>query len=255
MLTSGTKTSVARVVWWLGLSLMYVPIATLIVYSFITQSGSGWDFSLDAYWQLIGDEEILDSIKASILIAVCSATISVILGGLAALGTRRSAGWLDRVISSLTLAPVVLPEVVFGLGLLMWFVMLRLTLGTVSLVLAHVTFSVSYVYMTVSERARLLDRNLDDAAHDLGATSWQTFWRIHLPLLLPACVAGWMLAFTLSFDDFLISFFTAGPDVTTLPLTLYGMVKYGVSPIVFALSAVIFGVSFLSAAVVRSLTR
>jgi spermidine/putrescine transport system permease protein len=159
------------------------------------------------------------------------------------------------IISGLTLAPLVLPEVVFGLGLLMWFVLLRVTLGTVSLILAHVTFSVSYVYTTVSERARLLDRNLEDAAHDLGATSWQTFWRIQLPLLMPACVAGWMLAFTLSFDDFLISFFTAGPDVTTLPLTLYGMVKYGVSPVVFALSAVIFGASFLSALGVRSLTR
>jgi spermidine/putrescine transport system permease protein len=234
---------------------MYVPIATLIIYSFISQSGADWNVSFDAYRQLIADQDILDSVRASLLIAICSASISVILGGSAAFGMRRAKGRIDYVFRGLTLAPVVLPEVVFGLGLLMWFVMLRLTLGTVSLVLAHVTFSVSYVYMTVSERARLLDRNLDDAAHDLGATSWQTFWRIHLPLLMPACVAGWMLAFTLSFDDFLISFFTAGPDVTTLPLTLYGMVKYGVSPVVFALSAVIFGVSFLSAAVVRSLTR
>jgi spermidine/putrescine transport system permease protein len=247
--------AISRPFWWVGLTLIYVPIATLIIYSFVARNGDEIAFSFDAYRSLASDKDILESVKNSLFIAVCSATISVLIGGLAAFGMRRAQGGIERFIGALTLAPLVLPEVVFGLGLLMWFVILRISLGSVSLILAHVTFSVSYVYMTVSERAGLLDHNLDDAAEDLGATRWQTFFRVHLPLLTPACIAGWMMAFTLSFDDFLISFFTAGPDVTTLPLTLYGMVKFGVTPVVFAISSVIFATSFVSSHIVRTLTR
>ena len=177
------------------------------------------------------------------------------IGGLAALGVRGRAGILAKVLRILTMAPLVLPEVVFGLGLLVWFMLLRVSLGVVSLVIAHVTFSVSYVFMTVGERVRTLDSSLDDAAADLGASAAQTFFTVHLPLLAPGLIAGWLMALTLSFDDFLISFFTSGPETTTLPLTLYGMIKYGVSPVVFAMATIVFALSFTSVTVIHRLTR
>jgi ABC-type spermidine/putrescine transport system permease subunit II len=243
----------------LGLALLYVPIATLIGYSFVNPESRHTPMnsflSLGAYQDLAHDTDLHEALWSSVMIGVMSASTAVIIGGLAAFGCRRNIGIVGRFIAGLTLVPLVVPEVVFGLGLLMWFVLLRISLGPISLTLAHVTFSVSYVFMTVSERARTLDPDLDDAASDLGASPSKIFLRVHLPLLAPALMAGWLMAFTLSFDDFLISFFTSGPDTNTLPIALYGMIKYGVSPVVFAASTVIFAVSFVIVTIIYRLTR
>ena len=248
----------SRMFWWFGLGLVYLPIITLVSYSFLNPgSESDWlpTLTLGAYRDLAADRDIQHALWSSVFIGVMSASTAVIIGGFAAFGARRQTGFMGRMIGVLTMTPLVVPEVVFGLGLLIWFVVLRVSLGEVSLIVAHVTFAVSYVFITVSERARTLDLDLDDAASDLGASPRQIFLKIHLPLLAPALIAGWLLAFTLSFDDFLISFFTSGPDTTTLPLALYGMIKYGVSPVIFAAATVIFAISFLSAAIIYRLTR
>jgi spermidine/putrescine transport system permease protein len=138
-----------------------------------------------------------------------------------------------------------MPEIVMGISLLIWFVMLRLTLGTVSIVLAHITFSTSYVVITVKARLDGFDEALIEAAHDLGANSWQTFWRITLPIIWPGILSGALMAFTLSFDDFLITFFTAGVGSDTLPLKIYSMIKFGVTPEINALSTVMLGVTLV----------
>lgn len=238
-----------KVVSLVGFALLYVPIVTLVLYSFIGLSGTP-QFSLDAYRTLLQNDDLLEALTTSLQIALLSASASTVLGGLAALALERGIIPGRRIIDALTWTPLVLPEVVFGIGLLIWFVFLRISLGHTSLVIAHVTFSVSYVTLTVRERIRLLDPAIDDAASDLGATSWQIFTKVQLPLMMPALVAGWMMAFTLSFDDFLISFFTSGPDTVTLPTALYGIIKFGVTPEVFAMSSCIFCVSFISASLV-----
>jgi spermidine/putrescine transport system permease protein len=129
-----------------------------------------------------------------------------------------------------------MPEIVMGLSLLIWFVFLHITLGVVSIVLAHVTFSLSYVILTVRARLEGFDQTLEEAAKDLGASPWKTFAHITFPLIFPGILSGALLAFTLSFDDFLVAFFTAGPGSDTLPLRIYAMIKYGVTPEINALS-------------------
>ena len=258
------------VCWFLGVSLMYTPIITLVVYSFLSKGDHefGSVFNTEAYRLLMRDDELLAALAKSVQIALFTATISVFLGGYAAISWGRLraaraksgpggvgrgvAGLWAASMSFLTMLPLLLPEIVFGLGLLVWFVMLRISLGTVSLILAHVTFAVSYVYLTVGARMQVIDPAIDDAAADLGASSGQILFRVYIPMLGPSLAAGWVMAFAISFDDFLISFFTAGPDTVTLPLALYSSIKFGVSPSIFAMSTLVFVVSVLSA---TALTR
>jgi len=253
------------VCWFLGVILMYTPIITLVVYSFLSKGDHefGSVLNVEAYRLLMRDDELLAALAKSVQIALFSATISVFLGSYAAISwgrlraaransgsgeVRRSvAGLWATSMGFLTMLPLLLPEIVFGLGLLVWFVMLRMTLGTVSLILAHVTFAVSYVYLTVGARMQVIDPAIDDAAADLGASSGQILFRVYMPMLGPSLAAGWVMAFAISFDDFLISFFTAGPDNVTLPLALYSSIKFGVSPSIFAMSTLVFVVSVLSA--------
>lgn len=262
MTSSGMGFLISVASWCLGLALLYVPIVTLVAYSFIDTSSasSSHEINLQAYRLLLDDQRLLPALRFSLSIAMASASISLLLGAAAAIGVERGRGlsnvptnthrtWFVRAADTLTMLPVMLPEIVLGLGLLIWFLFLRISLGSVSLVLAHVTFSVSYVFMTVRERIRILDVRLEDAAVDLGASPWCVFRKIQLPLMAPALIGGWMMEFTLSFDDFLISFFTSGPDTTTLPLALYRSIKFGVSPSVFAMAGLIFAVSFCSASV------
>lgn len=257
-----------RISWFLGLALLYVPILTLITYSFFSSEDHGFGnrANLGAYRALLADKDLLAALLKSLQIAFSSASISLVLGGFAALTLGRhfwrtggAASSVSRKlmgfgINFLTMLPLLLPEIVFGLGLLVWFVLLRLTLGTFSLILAHVTFSVSYVFLMVGARMQLFDRAVEEAASDLGAGGWQIFLKIYLPILSPSLVSGWVMAFALSFDDFLISFFTAGPETVTLPLALYSSIKFGVSPSVFAMASLVFLVSFLSAALMAKLS-
>jgi len=146
----------------------------------------------------------------------------------------------------------VMPELVLGLSMLMWFVMLQVTLGAVSIILAHTTFCISYVVVTVRSRLQDFDEAMEEAAFDLGASAWQTFWRVTFPLIRPGVLAGALMAFTLSFDDFIIAFFTTGVASETLPLKLYSMIKLGVSREVYALSAVVLVVTYIG---IHAITR
>lgn len=227
-----------------GFLLLYLPIVVVAVYSVVSLSGD-IHVDLTSWSQLFENKKLTDALVSSLTVAAVSASIAAVIGTLASIGLERGDPYLRRVTEILCYAPFVLPELLFGLALLLWFVFLRMTLGWFSLVLAHVTFSVSYVVMTVRARMALVDPQLNDAAQDLGASPLQAFFLVTLPLLYPAIAAGWLMGFAMSFDDFLISFFTAGVETTTLPLALYSYIKFGIDRQIFALSTLLFAVTLV----------
>jgi spermidine/putrescine transport system permease protein len=233
-----------------GFVLLLVPLLLLVLRSFLVRDlltgGSEW--TLVWYGKLFENGALGAALASSLWIGAWSSLISTAIGTVAALALARGGNFKGRqVLDSLIQIPLVLPEIVMGLSLLIWFVFLNLTLGNVSVILAHVTFSVSYVILTVGARLEGFDHSLEDAARDLGATPFQVFRRVTFPLILPAIISGALMAFTLSFDDFLITFFVAGVGTDTLPLRVYSMIRFGVSPELNALSTVILGVTVLLA--------
>lgn len=231
-----------RLITAFGFLLLYLPIVVVAVYSMCSLSGD-LHIDLSSWSSLVSNKKLSDALISSISVATVAATIAAIIGTLASIGLERGHPYLRRVTEVLCYAPFILPELLFGLALLLWFVFLRMSLGWFSLVLAHVTFSVSYVVMTVRGRMAMLDPQLNDAAQDLGASPIQAFFSVTLPLLYPAIAAGWLMGFAMSFDDFLISFFTAGVETTTLPLALYSYIKFGIDRQIFALSTLLFAVT------------
>ncbi len=211
---------------------LYLPLVILIWTSF---RGGPTVF----YWyeRAFSDPQLLLSLWNSVVIGAGTTLLSTSLGTLAALGLRRGRFPGQVVFESLLNLPMVLPEIVMGLALLIWFVFLNLSLGLFSVVLAHTTFTISYVILIILARLKGMDSILEEAAADLGATPWVVFWRVTFPLLLPAIVSGALLSFTLSFDDFLITFFTAGVGSDTLPLRIYSMMRFGISPEMNAISS------------------
>lgn len=227
---------------------LYVPLFVLVVYSFLAPSagpGSPNELSLEWYRRVFENKLVLDSLNVSLWVGVWSTLGATVLGTTAALALERTRFPGRKVFDAITHVPLIMPEIVLGLALLVWFVMLRITLGTFSIILAHVTFSVSYVIITVKSRLIGFDESLEEAARDLGATPWQTFWKVTFPLILPGVLSGALMAFTLSFDDFLITFFTAGVGSDTLPLKIYSMIKFGVSPEINALSTILLAVTLV----------
>lgn len=231
----------------IGFLLLYIPLFTLVVYSFfdpwgsVTQGHSRW--TLEWYRRLLNDSLVLDAFKMSIYVGIWSTIGSTVLGTMAALALTRSRFPGRKIFDVLTYIPLIMPEIVMGLSLLIWFVLIQLTLGSFSVILAHITFSISYVIITVKARLHGFDEALEEAARDLGATPWQIFWRITFPLIWPGIFSGALIAFTLSFDDFLITFFTAGVGADTLPLKIYSMIKFGVTPEINALSTLMLAVT------------
>jgi spermidine/putrescine transport system permease protein len=229
---------------------LYLPIAVLVLFSFsASRYASMWGgFSLEWYARLFHNPDIARALLNSLLIAAATTLIATILGTLAALGLERVA---DRRRAShydaaLTL-PILMPDIVQGIALLLFFVLVfnglehvinwRPTLGRTTTIIAHVAFAISYVAVVVRARLSGMDTRLEEAAMDLGANEWQVFQRITLPLIWPGVLSGALLAFTLSLDEFVITFFTSGPGATTLPIQVWSMVKRGVTPEINALSA------------------
>jgi spermidine/putrescine transport system permease protein len=234
-----------------GYLVLLSPLVLLVIRSFVVKDFSTGEttWSLHWYQKLFEHEAIGAALVSSLWIAIVSAGISTLIGTLGALALVRSGSFPGkRVLEALIQVPLSLPEIVMGLSLLIWFVFLNVTLGVFSVILAHVTFSVSYVALTVRARLQGFDRSLEDAARDLGATRFQVFWRITLPLILPALVSGALMAFTLSFDDFLITYFVSGVGTDTLPLRVYSMIRFGVSPELNALSTLLLLVTVFFAA-------
>jgi spermidine/putrescine transport system permease protein len=232
--------------------MLYVPLLALVVYSFLAPvagPGSPQGWSLEWYRRILSNRQVLDSFNMSLYVGLWSTVFSTLLGTMAALAIERFRFPGRKVFDAITHVPLIMPEIVLGLALLIWFVVLRITLGSFSIILAHVTFSVSYVIITVKSRLHGFDDALEEAARDLGASPWQTFWKVTFPLIWPGILSGALMAFTLSFDDFLITFFTAGVGSDTLPLKIYAMIKFGVSPEINALSTLMLGATLVLVAV------
>lgn len=242
----------------LVLVFFYLPIIILIVNSFNTaRFSSSWQgFTLDWYAKLFHSPEIWLSVRNTLIIAVSSTAVSLVLGTAAAFALHRYAGSrLQQVHYTLIYTPLVVPEILMGISLLMAFVAAGTELGLFTIFLAHITFCVSYVAMVVLARLQDFDFSLIEAAQDLGASWWQSTRKVLLPLLVPGLAAGGLLAFTLSVDDFVITFFVAGPGSTTLPLRIYSMIKYGNPPMINALSTLLLAVTLTAVIASQKLAR
>lgn len=238
-----------------GYVFLYTPIISLVVYSFndsrlVTVWGG---FSTRWYSELMNNEPLLEAAWMSIKIAALNASLAVILGTLAALALvrmRKQRG--HKSLDVMVTAPLVMPEIMIGLSLLLLFVAMEDLLGwpqgrgMLTILLAHVTFSMAYVTVIVQSRLAHMDRSLEEAALDLGARPLTVFFTITLPLIAPALGAGWLLAFTLSMDDLVIASFVSGPGSTTLPMVVYSSVRLGVSPQINALATIIIAVVALA---------
>lgn len=241
---------------------LYAPLAVVMVYSFnAARFGAGWSgFTFQWYATLFHNELALNAAWNTLLLAIGSTLISTVLGTMLGYGLRRYRFPGKRLFGRLLYVPVFIPDIVLAVSLLLFFSLLRTWIswfepGLMTMVLAHVTFQISFVTIVVRARLAGLDPALEEAAQDLGADEWRTFCHVTLPLLLPGILAGGLLAFTLSLDDFVVSFFTSGPGSTTLPILIYSSVKRGITPDINALSTLIILASIAGTVVVTLLQR
>lgn len=223
------------------LAFLYLPLLFLAIYSFnSSRINAVWSgFTLDWYIALFNNRRVLEAFTNSLIVASVSTVISTVLGTTGAIALHKYKYKFQSGINGLLYLPILIPEIVMGLSLLVLFSQLQVPLGRISLIFAHITFCISYVVITVGARIEGMRPELEQAAMDLYATPWQTFRYVTLPLAMPGIIAGALIAFTLSVDDFIISFFVAGPNSTTLPLYVYAMVKRGISPEINALSTLL----------------
>jgi putrescine transport system permease protein len=225
----------------LGFAFLYLPIVLLIVYSFNdSRLVAVWGgFSTRWYAEIWQNEALLDAAWVTLRVAFVSATAATILGTLAALTLVRRGRFRGRLLfSGMVYAPLVMPEVILGLSLLLLFVAVELDRGFWTVTLAHTTFTMCFVAVVVQSRLIGFDSSLEEAAMDLGAPPLRTFFSVTLPLIFPAVAAGWILAFTLSLDDLVLASFTTGPGATTLPMRIYSQVRLGVTPEINAVSTI-----------------
>lgn len=226
----------------LGFAFLYLPIVILVIFSFndsrlVTVWGG---FSTRWYASLFQNQALMDAVWVTARVGLVSATAATVLGTLAALALTRWTRFRGRLLfSGMVFAPLVMPEVITGLSLLLFFVAVGLDRGIVTVTLAHITFTMCFVAVVVQSRLVSFDHSLEEAAMDLGATPVRTFFSVTLPLIAPAVLAGWMLAFTLSLDDLVITSFTAGPGATTLPMKIYSQVRLGVTPEINAVCTIL----------------
>ncbi len=231
--------------WWLWAisiavyAFLYVPLAIVVIFSFNdSRLNAEWvGFTFNWYHTLFRDEDMLHAAANSVFIAVTASAIATVLGTMAGIAMHR---YQPKLLPFMVLTPVAMPEILLGVSLLIFFVQgLNLTLGLISVIIAHITFCIGFVAIIVRARLAGMDDSIFEAARDLGATPWETFKRVTLPLIMPGVIAGALMAFTLSIDDFVITFFTVGVGVSTLPLQIYSMIKIAVTPEVNAVSTLL----------------
>lgn len=240
-----------------GFAFLYIPMLILVIYSFnggrLVTVWSG--FSTKWYGELLHNEAFLDAAWVTVRVALLSSTFATVLGTMAAYVLVRAGRFSGRTLfSGMIYAPLVMPDVITGLSLLLLFIAIGLDRGIVTIVLAHTTFAMCYVSVVVSSRLMTFDRSLEEAALDLGCTPFDAFRSVTLPNIAPAVISGWLLAFTLSLDDLVIASFTSGPSSTTLPIKIFSAVRLGVSPEINALSTIMIGivtVGVISAALIN----
>lgn len=226
---------------------LYLPIFYVIIFSFNTSklNITFESFTFQWYGTFFKNRTLMEALSNTLIIGIISTIISTIIGTIGAIGLSKYRFRGRDVIDKLLYIPIVIPEVVLGIALLSIYSVLSIPLGLISITLSHITFSIPFVVITVRARLAGFDKYLEEAAMDLGANRIVTFWRVTLPLIMPGVFSGAMLAFSLSIDDVVISFFTAGPGSTTLPLKIFSMVKTGVTPEVNALSTVIMVITII----------
>ena len=225
----------------MGYLFLYLPIVILVIYSFNASryaSGAWRGFSLEWYTSLFSNEAIGVALKNTLIVAGASTLISTVFGTMVALGMERHKFRGKLAFDALLYLPIIIPDIAMAVMLLLFFVLCHARLGIVTIVISHVAFNISFVAVVVRARLAYFDISLEEAAQDLYANEWQTFRRVTLPLIMPDILGGALLAFTLTIDDFIITFFTSGPGSTTLPLRIYSMVKLGVTPEINALSSI-----------------
>ncbi len=246
MASPNTAHRILRGHLWLVYGFLYIPILVLMVMS-LNEGGmpTAWTgFSLKWYGVLAESPEILSATVNTLIVASISTVIATVLGTMLALGVerrRRSSG-----LDALLFAPMIIPDIVLAIALLSFFTLLEVTLGLHSIILAHVVFNIAFVCAVVRTRLRNFDQSIVEASQDLGAGDFTTFRRITLPIIFPGVLAGALLAFTLSLDEFIIAFFTAGAgsSSTTLPMRIYSMIRFGVTPEINAMATIVMFVSF-----------
>ena len=242
----------------LGLAFLYLPILVLVIYSFnvsrLVTVWAGW--STRWYAELLNDRAILDAAWVTLRVAVLSATAATVLGTLAAIALTRLGRFRGRLLfSGMLYAPLVMPEVIIGLSLLLLFVAAGVDRGFWTIAIAHSTLTMCFVAVIVQSRLLQLDRSLEEAALNLGCPPLRTFFSVTLPLLVPALVSGWMLAFTLSLDDLVVASFTTGPGATTLPIRIYSEIRLGVKPEINAICTLLLAVVAVALIVVSLISK
>lgn len=233
-----------RIATALGFAFLYLPIILLVIYSFndskLVTVWGGW--TTRWYAQLWSNRGLMDAAWNSILIALGASTIATVLGVMAGFSLARVPRFLGRTLfSGMILAPLVMPEIITGLSLLLTFIAVNVERGLTTIIIAHATFSMCYVAIVVQARLAGFDTSVEEAAADLGARPATVFWRITLPLIMPGVIAGWLLSFTLSFDDLVIASFVSGPGSTTLPMEIFSSVRLGVTPEINAIATILIG--------------
>ncbi|MGL4393477.1 MAG: ABC transporter permease [Fusobacteriaceae bacterium] len=225
----------------------YLPLVFLVIYSFNDNKSMIWTgFTLKWYKKLfLESADIWSSVEYSIIIAVISGFIATTIGTLAAIGIRWYEFKTKNFLQILNYLPLVTPEIITGVSLLILFSAIKFPLGIMTVFIAHTTFSVPFVFFVVMSRLQEFDYSVVEVAYDLGATEFQTLSKVVLPMLMPAIISGFLISVTLSFDDFVTTFFVAGPGSTTLPLRIYSMVRVGVSPVINAISALLIGIAMI----------
>ncbi|MBP6015110.1 MAG: ABC transporter permease [Candidatus Promineofilum sp.] len=231
----------SRALTWLAIGVflfLYLPIIVLVIYSFSGARNVGvWDgFSTRWYAELLGDRALIAALRVSLWVALWSTLVATVLGTLAALALERYRFFGRLTFDTALYLPIIIPDIVMALSTLLFFVTFAVPLSRYTILVTHVAFNIAFVAVVVRARLAEMDSSLEEAAADLGANAWTTFRRVTLPILMPGIVSGALLAFTLSLDDFVITFFVAGPGSTTLPVRVYSMIKFGVTPEVNAIS-------------------
>lgn len=251
------KSSVSFWITIFVLVFLYLPIIVLIISSFNdSRFGGQWlGFTFKWYERLWNEHKMWQALRNSLIIGISATVASTILGTTAAFALHLYKTKLQKVHYGLIYTPLVIPDILMGISLLLFFIALNVQLGLFTVFIAHTTFCMSYVTMVMISKLQNFDFTLIEAAQDLGANTWTITRRILFPLLAPGLTAGGLLAFMLSIDDFVITFFVAGQGVSTLPIYIYTMIKFGSTPIINALSTVILAISFVIIIITQSLSK
>ena len=227
---------------FLMFAFLYAPIIVLAFYSFNSSRSRGsWDgFTLKWYVEMFRDRQILTSLYYSLFIGIIASVTATFIGTMAAFGINNLNSLPQATVMNLTYVPVLNPDIVTGISFMLLFIFIRLRLGFITLLLSHITFCIPYVILSVLPRIKQLDKSIYEAALDLGATPQQAFMKVILPEIMPGVISGMLLSFTLSLDDFVISFFTTGSGISTLSIAIYSMARRGINPKINALSTMMF---------------